>query len=467
MLFYFIYHTIINRTFLTPTVYSETGGLYKGLDGKIHNVTAERQSLYSNVNARDLSSQYFSDLSLWDTFRTHIPWQLLTASEAATGQLRSIQEMTQQFGYFPKWPLGPSESGCMIGLHGGAAMLEAHLKGYSSAFNVTVIQAALLKQATQPVEHNGRNDLDHYLAEGFVSIEASEVAAAETLTYAFDDYVLAQLSKIVGDGVAFKQAELRSHNYRNLWSRSRSFMCPRSVSGKFECPLSSTGLSAWPYFLEGDALQWTWFVPHDIPGLIALFPTPNDFQSTLESFFENHYGPHNKYGSLLPNPYYWAGNEVDMMTPWYFNFVDCRRTQYWTRTVVPMHFSNSPAGIPGNDDYGTMSAFLLFSALGLYPLASSTRYFIGSPSVSKMSVALSSSPLHNQRLSDSGSILEMIAYNNTEGNVYVEKLLINGIEYSDPFLEHSMLLGAKGRGASKLEFYMSSTPYSGLCSSYM
>lgn len=107
------------RTFLTPTIYSESGGLYVGLDGNIHNVTAERLQKYysSDSNAVDVNSlemQYFSDLSLWDTFRSHIPYQLLTAPSAAVGLMRTLDEMTRQYGYFPRWPLATAESGCNV-----------------------------------------------------------------------------------------------------------------------------------------------------------------------------------------------------------------------------------------------------------------------------------------------------------------------------------------------------------------
>lgn len=340
----------------------------------------------------------------------------------------------------------------MIGLHGTSSVLEGTLKGYKNTFDVEAIYEAFLRQSTQEVEHNGRADLQNYLSKGYVTIEGSSTSSADTLSYAYDDSVLSKLASIVGDTEVAKSSKLRSFNYRNLWSRTQHIMCARTLAGDLECPKS---LKLWTYYVEGDAPQWTYFVPHDIEGLISLYPSPEDFLTDLESFFELHIPVNEKIGSLLPNPYYWAGNEVDMMTPFYFNYVDCTRTQYWTRKILPMHFTNTPHGIPGNDDYGSMAAFVVFSSVGLYPLASTTTYFITSPSVTSATFNLPSIAGNTKE-----GKLTIQTYNNTIDNVYIEKLLLNGVQYYSPFMEHEDLVQ---NGGATLEFFMTSESQSTLC----
>lgn len=211
-------------------------------------------------------------------------------------------------------------------------------------------------------------------------------------------------------------------------------------------------VQAWNYFTEGDAWHYTWFVPHDPKGLVGLFPTPSSFNDALLSFFEKHVPFHEKLGSAAPNPYFWAGNEHDALAPWLFNYgPNCTNTQYWTRRATHMHFSATPHGIPGNDDYGAMSSWVLFASLGFFPQAGSTRYLIGSPRVDRASLTL-------RRMGGKTSLLDIITYNNSPDNVFVAKLLVNGVELKEPFVERSVLVAG-----AKLEFFMQSEPTSGLC----
>ena len=128
------------------------------------------------------------------------------------------------------------------------------------------------------------------------------------------------------------------------------------MNGSSEIFNDPVGPKVWSYFTEGDALHWTYFVPHDVPGLIGLFPSSSAFDTALDSFFNEHIAYNDKRGSALPNPYYWAGNEHNTFTPWMFSFngpkPNCTKTHYWSRYLTYNHFSTQPSGISGNDDYG-------------------------------------------------------------------------------------------------------------------
>lgn len=456
-----VLHTAHYRTAMSPSVYSEAGGLYLGFDGLVHNVTAERVALYGAAGLAQgrMGYEFFSDLSLWDTYRTQHPWLLLVNEDVALGTLRSMEEITQQQNSFPRWVMVNHERSCMIGEGGAAAVLEAALCGMGKELDVAGIQQVLVKQSTQPWYPNGRTDVEHYMSAGFVSMESSKEAASLTLTYAFDDFVLAGLSEFVGDSAAAAAAHARSKNYAKLWSNESQTVCPRSVDGSLHCPANPA--LDWADFTEGNALQWMWFVPHDPAGLVALFGSGKAYDSALASFFENHVFYAERDGNPIPNPYYWAGNEHDSFAAFMFSFgPNCTRTQYWSRRLTHMHFSNTGHGIPGNEDYGAMSSWLAFAALGLFPQAGTSRFVIGSPRVAEASLSL------RGRRGGATSTLRIVAYNNSAENVFVDRLLVNGAYHESPFIDRSALAGhgtGSGGETVTLEFFMHSAPRSGLC----
>jgi putative alpha-1,2-mannosidase len=197
-----------------------------------------------------------------------------------------------------------------------------------------------------------------------------------------------------------------------------------------------------------------WSVSHDIVGFIKLFPSTQSFQGTLESFLANHVAYHEKFGSAAPNPYFWAGNEHDFLAPFLFNYgTDCTRTQYWTRRLTYMHYSNTPHGIPGNEDYGAMSTWLMFTTLGLFPQAGMSIFLLGSPRIASASIDL-------KRWDGHVSTLTIKTVNNSADNVYVQKLLVNGREWHSPSISRTQLMAKNG---VTLEFYMQAEPASGLC----
>lgn len=439
------YHTLT-----TPTIYTEEGGQYLGLDQQLHNAAAERAAQYpSSKTSSPKAMQFYSDLSLWDTFRSLHPWLLLKDEPLAVGILRSVSEMTQQQQGYPKWVLANKDISCMVGLHGAALAVEGALAGLGAEFDLKGIQAMLVNQFTTPWPVNGRTDLDNYLSKGFVSIEGNDRGAPMTVTYAYDDFLLQQLSLLVGDTMNAESAGNRSKNYRNVWNADGEYICSRHTSGEFECPKSPTGPEAWQQNIEGDALHWSLFVQHDPQGLMALWPSRDAFVKHMQDFFEMHVPFHEKFGSAVPNPYYWAGNEVDFFAPSLFAFAgDCKDLHYWTRRLTKMHFSATAHGIPGNDDYGSQSSWLLLTSLGIYPQAGTSNFIISSPRVSSASVSLT-------HIDGSVSTLQIKTVQNSAENVYVEKLLVNGEPHTSPFIDRSVLAAP---GGCILEFHMSSSP---------
>lgn len=462
--------TAYYHTLTSVTDYTESGDLYLGVDNVVHNVTADRLTMYgrsSNIQASDLNEyqyRFFSDFSLWDTFRTLHPWLLLTNEDLSVGIARSMSDITSQQNAFPRWMLANNEASCMIGESGSSFIVDMVLSDLSSLFDLEVIANALLLQSTQNVPTDGRNDVDYYMQKGYVSSESSSTSTSLTLTYAYDDYLLSVLLSAIGDQENSEAALNRSSNYKNVWSNDDLIFCPKSsASGELSCPKNAAlGPDSWAHFVEGNALHWKWFVPHDIPGLIDLHPSEQYFNDDLENYFKNHIEYQERFGSAAPNPYYWAGNEHSYLVPWLFNYgPDCTNTQYWTRNITQLHFSNSPHGLPGNDDYGSMSSFLLFTSLGLFPEAGLARFHIGSPRVKSASIFLRRYFMDDSSSDSTDAELTIFTYNNSANNLYVKKLYVNGVEWTQgPFIERSALLAEK---RMTLEFYMHDVKTSSLC----
>jgi predicted alpha-1,2-mannosidase len=336
-------------------------------------------------------------------------------------------------------------------------MLEASYAGLQDQFDLPAVQRILLKQSTEPVPMNDRNDVEFYMANGYVSQDSASDAATHTVTNAYDDFVLAGISTLVGDTSSATAAMQRSKNYANIWSPEEQIFCGRYRTGEMHCPKTPTSVDSWQLYREGDALHWLYFVPHDTAGLMALYPSVESFDAALTNFMDKHVQHQQKLGSALPNPYYWAGNEHNHIAPYLFNFgSNCTKAHYWARQLTKMHFSNTPHGVPGNEDYGAMSTWLLFTSLGLYPIAGTTTFLIGSPRVEFASVRL-------EGWQRADSTLRIVTHNNSAENVYVQRVLVNGVALTKPFVERSMLVGSSG-GQTTIDFFMHSEPTSDLCS---
>lgn len=492
-------HTASYRTLTSPTLYSEpgvAGGPYIGLDNVMYSSDQDALNLGGCENNKKIDAddgpsswvdswrqssqtyayQHFSDMSLWDTFRSVNPWQLFAQKPIAMGILRSMAVMTEQQGAFPHWPIGSTDSGCMYGTHGAALVMDALLVDIDlssncgtwlkSAQNIAVaVQAQLLAMATTDTTPNGRDDLQHYLSNGFVSVESTTKSPTYTLAYAFDDYILGAISSkleslnmSIIDHEEVTAAIARGSNFANVWSKENNFFCPRSNNGTdgngdLQCLADPAApLIDKNWYTEGDAYHYAYYAFQDIPGLIDLYDSPEAFDEALLSIFTNSLD--HPFGEPVPNKYYWAGNEHDILYPWFFNFgPNCSHTQEWTRKLTHLHYNTSPHGIPGNDDYGALSSWLLWASLGLHPLPGSGIFFVGSPRVSKATVYLT------QLLEDGveGDVsLRVVTYNNSDVNVFVKELYVDGVEVTTPFLERSQI-----EQGALLEFHMTSDPTDG------
>jgi predicted alpha-1,2-mannosidase len=402
---------------------------------------------------------YFSDFSFWDTFRTVHPWYLLINEDLTMGFARSILEITFQQNAFPRWVLASYDSSCMNGIHGFSLFIELLHAGYINEFvDFKALHSLLLKQLTTEWPLNGRIDVENYLKLGYIPIESAKTAPSLSLSNYFDDYSFGIFSMYLNEIEIGTESFKRSLNFQTIWSAKDKLFCPKSINGSISCPENPTSPFALSNYVEGNALHYSYDVLHNIHHLIQLYSSRKEFQDTLEEFMMEHVKYHVKIGNEAVNPYFWMGNEHDFHVPWLFNYLPqgCVETQYWTRNLTFYHFTTSPdLGLPGNDDYGTNSVWFILASLGIYPIPGSSLFYLSSPRISTATIHV------NHWKDSSMTKLEMITYNNSLENRYVQKLLINGKDITQPFIERSVLI--RKNEDVKVEFFMHDQPNSGLC----
>lgn len=364
-----IFYTAMYHALLMPTLGSDVDGTYVGMDDMQHAVSGAR---------------YYTDLSLWDTYRALHSWLSLVFPEYQRDMVRSMILMAQQGGADPKWPLGIGETGGMVGDSAAVVITDSYLRGVRD-FDTAAAWSVLERNATQQLPHDGRDHIDEYDKNGYIAIESGGSSGATTLEFAFDDAALANFAHALGNAAAEDRFRKRSANWKNLWDAQSGFLLGRHKDGSFPRDDDPT---AWQgYWAEGDTWQYTWFVPHDVPGLADVMGGREKFLSRLDDFFAQ--STCQLKIRLAPKPYYWHSNEVVLFVPWAFaELDDAARSAKWVRWALAGEYGDGPDGIPGNDDSGTMSAWYLFSSLGIFPRVGTSEYLLGAPLFPKSTLHL-------------------------------------------------------------------------------
>ncbi|MBI2423624.1 MAG: glycoside hydrolase family 92 protein [Candidatus Hydrogenedentes bacterium] len=429
-----IFYTALYRAFHMPTVFNDVNGAYRGFDKSDH---------------VSKGFQYYTDFSLWDTCRTAQPLYCLIARKEARDMMVSLVEMAKAGGCLPRWPAGAGYTGSMMGTPADIAVSEAYQKGIRD-FDVERAYAAMRQTALtgkpEGTRFSGREGLEEYVKLGYCPNDRMKESVACTLEYAYEDHAISLLAEALGhaeDATIFRE---HGQNYKNVWNAERQFFDGRNSDGSFQAefnPLKLTYADSGGRFtrgyVEGSAWQWRWFAPHDPQGLIALFGGNAAFVQELETFFEN---TNDGIGQWHPGAYYWQGNEPDIHAAYLFNAVGRPDlTQKWVRQLLATKHSDDYVGLDGNDDGGTLSAWYVFSALGFYPIAGTTRYELGSPLFTKARIDLG------------GAVLSVVAENNSAANVYVRRVTLNGQPLDRTWFTHDEI--AQG---GELHFLMGPTP---------
>jgi len=425
-----IFDTALYHTFLAPNVVSDADGRYRGVDGQIHSADG---------------FAFSSTFSLWDTFRASHPLFTLLAPEKIDGFVKSMLEFNKQKGQLPIWALWNNETYCMIGYHAVPVLVDAYLKGLTSASGEDILNACVA-MADRDVD-----GLKSYKVLGYIDTAENE-SCAKTLEYAYDDSAIARLAEKLGKNEIAERFRQRAMNFRNLFDAQTGFMRGKDAKGKWLEPFDPTGSDhrQSPY-CEGNAWQWTWFAPHSPAELVKLFGGPENFIAKLDKLFDM---PSDLTGqNVSPDisgmiGQYAHGNEPSHHTAYLYMWVGQPwKTQMRARQIMEELYKVGPEGLCGNDDCGQMSAWYIFSALGFYPVDPANGvYVLGSPRVKSAKISL-----------PGGKVFEVATVGQSKENVYVQSVSLNGKPLNRAFITHDEI--AKG---GKLVFTLGPTANEGL-----
>jgi predicted alpha-1,2-mannosidase len=363
------FYTALYHTMLHPNLISDADGRYRGFDGNVHTVRPGHAE-YAN----------YSD---WDIYRTEIPLIALLVPDRVSDMEQSLVDAYRMSGWLPRWPVVNQPSSVM----GGDSVDAVIAGGYAFGARDFDTQSALqgmIKGATDTTSAPGygwyleRPQSADYQQRGYIpnryttSVSPVPNGASETLEYALDDAAIAAFARAIGNTAAYQRFMPRANNWTTIFDTQTGWIAPRSEAGAFE--QTAIGASGQNGFQEGNAAQYTWMVPQDLPDLVRGMGGRDVTVAKLDTFFSQLNADETK-------PYAWMGNEPSLGSPWaYLAAGEPWREQAIVRTVMTTLYMDTPDGIPGNDDLGTMSAWYAWSAMGLYPQFPAVRDLdIGAP----------------------------------------------------------------------------------------
>ena len=423
MLYTSLYHTMIN-----PSVYDDVDGAYRGLDGAVHQADG-----WDN----------YTVFSLWDTYRAEHPLLLLMHPQRARDMAQSMLAHQEQsaHGLLPLWSLMANEGWCMSGYHAVSVLSDALLAG--AALDGRRVLDAMVSTSTVPYLEG----LGSYMEKGFVPLEDSSTGASTTLEYAYDDWTIYRAATALGDDGLAQAYKARALNYRNLFDGSSPFARAKYSNGEWKDPTDPRQTFG-EGFIEGNSYNFSFHVPHDVEGLIALMGGEKRFLGILDTLFsqplDTRYYEDNEdiEASCLIGGYV-HGNEPSHHIPYLFQWTsEPWRGEYWLREIMERMYRPEREGLGGNDDCGQMSAWYIFSAMGFYPVCpGSGEFVLGAPFLPEMTLRL-----------EGGATFTVKAPSVSSKNRYVRSVRLNGKPYTKRYITREDIL----RGGV-LEFEMGST----------
>lgn len=409
---------------------------------------------YSPYNGRIMHGYMFTDNGFWDTFRAVFPFFTLICPDLSSRIMEGLSNTYLESGWLPEWA-SPGHRDCMIGSNSASIIADSYIKGIKG-FNIDTLYKAIIKNTLGPgpVSSVGRLGADYYNTLGYVPYDAGiNENAARTLEYAYADFCISQIAKKLkkpGEEIEFYRR--RAMNYKNVFDPGRKLMRGRNKDGSFQSPFS-------PYkwgdaFTEGNSWHYTWSVFQDIAGLVELMGGKEAFCQKLDSVFTvppvfdySYYGMviHEIREMQIMNMGNYAhGNQPVQHMIYLYNYSgEPWKTQFHVREVLRKLYNYTPDGYCGDEDNGQTSAWYVFSALGFYPVTPGTnQYVFGSPLFSKVTLTF-----------ENGRKLKIIASHNSDENVYIKKISLDGKLISRNYIEHHEL-----KSGGRLMFFMDKDP---------
>lgn len=412
-----IFYTAFYHLFQLPTIFTDVDGRYRGFDDEIH-------------VAEDFV--YYSDFSLWDTYRTFHPLISLLFPAIQRDFNISLLKMYEQGGYLPRWPMGRGDSGSMVGESADIVFADSIMRGITD-WNIQRAYEAMLRSADKPKDptsyYGGRSGLEEYLNLGYVAADKNNGSVSITQEYTYNDYAIAFVAKYLDKNDDYERFYERSRYYKNLFNRDLKFFVGRNSDGSWIKDFVPTSHSE--HYVEGNGWHYRFFVPYDSNGLSDLFGGADELKGALRELFERSEEEYkNEPRTLLMRKYYWHSNEPCILIPYMFcDLGDCNLANRWVRWIFRTSYKDAPDGLPGNDDGGTMSAWYILSSIGLYTIPVRDYYLIGAPLFEEIKIDLR------------GNDLSIKAKNFSRDKYNVKRVIFNGRSIESFRIPHTDLVG--------------------------
>lgn len=424
------FYTALYHTFMGPSLFMDSDGRYRGPDNAVHQAKG-----YTN----------YSTFSLWDTYRALHPLLTLVQPEQRTSDIvNSLLAARREspYGVLPVWAFHGQETWCMIGYHAVPVIADAYMKGIRGFDSDAALQAMVASASYGPYD-----GLAQYMQLGYVPIDEEGEAASKTLEYAYDDWTIARMAQAMGRADVAAQFGKRAANWRNAFDAKTGFMRARKRDSSFREPFDPTTSGYGSDYTEGNAWQYSWYVPQDIAGLAKVHGGEDKLLQRLDDVFDAKVDP--KIFAHMEDitgliGWYAHGNEPSHHVAYLYAAAGQPwRTQQRLGGIMASQYAPRPDGLAGNDDLGQMSAWYVFTALGFYPVTpGSNEYIIGRPFLPRATLHL-----------PNGKRFNVVAEGLDDAHPYIGRAMLDGKPLARAFLRHEEIMAG-----GELRFTMQAEP---------
>lgn len=393
-----IFYTALYHTMMQPNIAQDIDGKYRGRDNQIHQAEG---------------FDYYTVFSLWDTFRAAHPLYTLIDKKRTADYINTFIKQYEQGGRLPVWELASNETDCMIGYHSVSVIADAMVKGikgfdYEKAFEAS--KASAMRDVL---------GLEAYKKNGFISIDDDHESVSKTVEYAYDDWCIAQMAQLLGKQEDYQYFMKRSQNWKNLFDWETGFIRPKK-NGGWDKPFDPREVNN--NFTEGNAWQYTFFVPQDIQGMIDAYCGPEKFEAKLDEMFNSESKTTGReqvdVTGLIGQ--YAHGNEPSHHMAYLYNYIGKpEKTNEKVKYILDNFYKNTPDGLIGNEDCGQMSAWYVLSSMGIYQVTpGKLDYAKTTPYFEKVNIHFENNQsLTIKRKGYKGYLKEVMATSNQENSI--------------------------------------------------
>jgi len=421
------FYTALYHSMIFPGINSDVDGKYKSMRQDI--VTSE--------------SPNYTVFSLWDTHRALHPLFTIINPDYNQALIRALLRKYDEGGILPMWELASNYTGTMIGSHAVSVIVDAYMKGQRDFDTEKALEAIVhsvkydtVKDISYPSDQAWGNLMPkaklYEEKYGFIPCDLERASVSKALEFAYNYWAIATMAADLGRDDIAEDFYKRSERYATYFDKETGFMRGKRLDGTWDEPFHPRFSSHWntPY-VEGNAWQWTWYVPHDVDGLVELMGGKEAFAVKLDSLFttSSELLGENKSADITGLIGQYAhGNEPSHHIAYLFNYVDRPwRTQEIVSQIVDEFYTDQPDGLCGNEDCGQMSAWYILNSIGIYPVCpGDTRYSIGKPLFDRVEV----------RMEDDRKFT-VLAENLSDENPYVQEVFLDGEKLTEPYIDHS------------------------------